>query len=102
MMGYYRMGKADIVGAFDGNNLIGYAQFFQKENGRLHLNQIAVRENWQGKGVGTLLLEAVKTGAQECGSNMVELFCNENNSVAKDFYHKHRFVTEKRLMIRML
>lgn len=47
MMGYYYMGKTDILGAFDGNKLIGYAQFFQKENKRVHLNQIAVRENYQ-------------------------------------------------------
>lgn len=102
MMGYYYMGKASIVGALDGNRLIGYAQFFQKENGRMHLNQIAVREDCQGSGVGTLLLRAVERNAKECNALMMELFCNERNVVAKKFYQKYQYLTEKRLMIKII
>lgn len=100
MMGYYQMGKASIIGAFEDKRLIGYAQFFKKENGRVHLNELAVREDCQGKGVGTLLLREIVNFAKEWKITMVELFCNEGNAVAQKFYQKHKFFTEKRMMIK--
>ena len=102
MMGYYYMGKTDILGAFDGDKLIGYAQFFQKENKRVHLNQIAVREDYQGKGVGSILIQEVEQIVRECALTTMELFVNESNLIAKKFYQSHCFLTEKQLMVKKI
>lgn len=98
LTGYFGQGKAKVWLVFDGNSLAGYAQFFQKEDGRVHLNEIAVSAYSQGKGIGSKLLRAVEDSAAEAGAECVELFCSEKNEIAKDFYEKHAYQTERRLL----
>lgn len=102
LIGYFEQGKANVWLAFAGNSLLGYAQYFKKENGRVHLNEIAVDEHAQGMGIGTELLQAVEKSATEMGTDCVELFCNEVNASAKSFYDKHLYSTEKRLLTKRL
>lgn len=99
-MDYFNLGKANVWLALDKNRVVGYAQFFRKSNERVHLNEIAVAKEYQGKGVGSALINAVEKSAKKCGAGYVELFCNEVNTRAKIFYGMHRYLPEKHLMIK--
>jgi ribosomal protein S18 acetylase RimI-like enzyme len=70
------------------------------EKGRIHLNEIAVSKDYQHKGVGTKLLNAVESSSFDLGADTIELFCNEDNEVAKKFYENNKYRTEKRLLIK--
>lgn len=102
LIGYYEQGKANVWLAFDRNDLLGYAQFFKKGNGQVHLNEIAVREGMQGNGIGTRLLKAVEKSAIDSGASYVELFCSETNQKAKELYHKNCYKTVKLLLSKKL
>lgn len=102
LLHYFEIGKTNVWLAMEDKKVVGYAQFFQKEDGRVHLNQIAVAEKYQNKGVGSMLIDAVEKSAKDCGATIVELFCNEVNDNAWRFYDTHRYLTEKRLMIKKI
>lgn len=99
---YFELGKANVWLALEDKRVVGYAQFFQKNDERVHLNEIAVAEGDQNKGVGSILMDAVEHSAREYGATSVELFCHEINSNAKNFYGKHLYVPEKYLMVKSM
>ena len=83
---YFEQRKTNVWIALDDEKMVGYAQFFLNEKGRIHLNEIAVSKGYQHKGVGTKLLNAVESSSFDLGADTIELFCNEDNEVAKKFY----------------
>lgn len=97
---YFEQRKTNVWIALDDEKMVGYAQFFLNEKGRIHLNEIAVSKDYQHKGVGTKLLNAVESSSFDLGADTIELFCNEDNEVAKKFYENNKYRTEKRLLIK--
>lgn len=97
---YFDLDKAKVWLALDNQKVIGYAQFFKKDSERVHLNEIAVAKDYQNKGIGSMLIEAVEQSAKEFGVSVVELFCNEVNDNAKHFYDTHQYSAEKHLMVK--
>ena len=102
LVNYYQQGKANVWIALEADKMVGYAQFFLNEKGRVHLNEIAVSENYQHKGIGSKLLNAVESSSLEWKAEIIELFCDESNEEAKKFYGKNKFETEKRLLIKRI
>ncbi|MBI2830120.1 MAG: ribosomal protein S18-alanine N-acetyltransferase [Chloroflexi bacterium] len=71
-------------------NVIGFAGFWVMA-GEAHVTNIAVREQWRGKGVGELLIisaldQAIKLDAQEA-----TLEVRVSNTVAQNLYRKYGF-----------
>ncbi|MGE5106963.1 MAG: GNAT family N-acetyltransferase, partial [Sphingobacteriales bacterium] len=52
---------------------------------------MSVDENYQGKGIGKLLLEACINKAKEIGANKLELFSNHQLTTALSLYKKYGF-----------
>lgn len=95
---YFEVNQTKVWLAKSEQKVVGYAQFFKKNKERIHLNEIAVAEDYQNKGIGSILINAVEKSAKESGAKFVELFCNNVNSIAKCFYEKHDYFPEKFLM----
>ncbi len=100
MMHYYEEGKTNVWLAVENERAVGFAQFFQKDTKRVHLNEIAVAESFQHNGIGSVLMNYVENSARECGANIVELFCSDCNKNAMQFYMRKSYTTERRLMIK--
>lgn len=67
-----------------------------------HIVEIGVDDKAQGKGVGTALIETVKTEAKARGCHSVQLDVWEFNKSALRFYEKLGFVTFRRKMEQVL
>lgn len=64
----------------------------------LHLEDVCVDESCRGGGVGSLLVEYVKTYARENDFTRIDLDVWEFNDSAREFYIKHGFGVQKRRM----
>lgn len=60
----------------------------------LWISAIAVSSTWRGKGVGTHLIDFVKTFAQEKGYSTIKLAVIDSNEKAKLLYEREGFVVE--------
>ncbi|MFN2223834.1 MAG: ribosomal protein S18-alanine N-acetyltransferase, partial [Candidatus Promineifilaceae bacterium] len=70
--------------------LIGYAGTWLLVD-ELHVSTIAVSRDWQGKGLGELLLLNMLTKAYEMPVTMATLEVRRGNQVAQSLYRKYRF-----------
>lgn len=52
----------------------------------LLVEDVVIREEWRGKGVGRLLMERIGMWAQEQGIERLQLLADRNNGPALDFY----------------
>ena len=59
--------------------------------GRLHLNSLFVEAEYQGRGVGSCLLEAVEDFARAQGFAAVSLMVFEGNAEARKLYERNGF-----------
>ncbi|WP_199414974.1 GNAT family N-acetyltransferase [Chitinophaga silvisoli] len=76
---------------WDGESAIGFAGYSPKEEtGIYKLNKIYLHPDYQGKGAGKLLLNAVIDQVKAAGANVLELNVNRYNK-AKSFYEKIGF-----------
>lgn len=64
----------------------------------LHIEDVCVDESCRGGGVGSLLVEYVKTYARENDFTRIDLDVWEFNDRAREFYEKHGFSVQKRRM----
>ena len=64
----------------------------------LHLEDVCVDESCRGTGVGSELIEFVKSYAKENGFTRIDLDVWEFNDRAREFYIKHGFGVQKRRM----
>jgi len=81
------------LGIFDKNQLLGVATFLQNNytglpGKHLQLRGMAVLENYQGKGLGTLILKNAEVMAQN--KNIHTIWCNAR-IIAVPFYQKLGF-----------
>ena len=80
-------------GAFEGERLLGYVEGAPEGwNNRYRISNICIfEENARGKGLGTLLMQAIQRAAEAAGARMIVLetqTCNEN---AIAFYKRTGF-----------
>ncbi len=92
-----REGEASLVACW-GSKVVGHLSvYLYPEPGRRHSGHfgMAVRDDWQGKGVGTKLLEAALDLADNwLGLTRMDLRVFVDNGVAITFYRKFGFEVE--------
>lgn len=71
-----------------------YLHRFREEN-RLYVNEIRIREDWRGKGYGKALLKLIEDKSKEKGLSAVYLHAEANNLGALKFYHNMGYVVER-------
>lgn len=77
-LGYYKEGV-----------LIACLMLVPKEYGSIQMKQVAVAQNWQGKGIGAKLVNAAEKFAREKGFSL--MFCHARNT-AVPFYEKLNYL----------
>ena len=75
--------KLSTIVIVDGNKIVGYLSYFFKErrNKKLDVDQLIIKEEYRGKGLGKKLMEEAKKIAIANNCNRIELSCwlfNEN------------------------
>lgn len=89
-------GSAILIGAFKGMTIIGFLWAYQREvlgEQRLHIGHIVVDLKARTSGVGTGLLKALESIANEKGIKRIELMTTLENSKAMNFYKSNGFMT---------
>jgi len=74
------------VGAWDGDQLVGFARAVSDGHFHAYIDDVAVRPDHQRKGLGSLLLTKLLDGLQEVET--VTLFCQQS---LVPFYEAHGF-----------
>jgi len=91
-------GENAFIGAFDGELLIGLTGIAredrQKRNHKMIIFSVFVRPEYQGKKVGSQLIEAAISHARKVeGIERIELSVESNNAPAKALYQSFGFTT---------
>ena len=84
---------AETVLALVAEETVGFAVFYHSFStilGRkgLHLDDLYIRPDWRGKGLGTTMLKWLASLAVERKCGRFEWWCMKNNTPALDFYHR--------------
>lgn len=75
-------GQGQVIGMCTGQMTVSTA-----EGGpALLVEDVVVREQWRGKGVGRSLMESLEVWARERGIERLQLLADRNNGPALDFY----------------
>lgn len=74
-----------------GDEMVGTAALVNEGHDVYELAKMSVTENWQGKGISKLLLEACLNKAKELKAKKVELFSNHQLKHALKLYEKYGF-----------
>ena len=77
--------------AKDGNEIIGSAALMYEGHGVYELAKMSVRNDWQGKGIGKILIETCLNKAREIKANKLTLFSNHQLITALKMYQKYGF-----------
>ena len=93
-------GVIDIFALFDGDKIIGELRVkyisddnrFTKKGKRAYLYAFRINENYQGKGLGSYLLENVLTMLKESGYSEFTVGVEDNNARARYMYEKNSFI----------
>jgi len=85
----------NLFSATRGSRIIGYVGF-RLERGGGHITTIAVRPDWQGQGVGDLLLVVALEKMLARGAEFATLEMRPSNDVAYALYKKHGFEVKQR------
>ena len=91
-------GTAIAYGLFDGDELYGYVRAYPhrfREENRLYVNEIRIREGWRRKGYGKELLKLIEDKSKEMGLSAVYLHAEANNPGALMFYHNMGYDVER-------
>lgn len=82
--------EADLIhlGCFDGDCLLACLILAPETEGRIKMKQVAVDEQFQGKGVGAKLVMEAENVARSMGFNL--MYCHARD-VAKPFYLKQGY-----------
>lgn len=98
-------GSAIVFAAIEGGKLAGWVwchQIYRLEGLRIHIAEIAVAEEWQRRGIGSILLERVECYAAEKGYQAIDLLVTSSNTSAVNFYEKADFKPERYLMMKTI
>lgn len=95
-------GSAIVLGIEeDDHKLAGYLWAFSHNTVhglRLHVQHLAVMPQYQGQGMGKLLIEKLDEIAQGRNIREIELIVSSDNQSAVDFYTKREFAVERYIM----
>jgi ribosomal-protein-alanine N-acetyltransferase len=72
------------------DQIIGY-QWSEKVEEHGHLTRLAVRPDWEGKGVGTRLLTEAMVAMVRAGATWITLNTQEDNLRSRRLYERHGF-----------
>lgn len=79
------------LAVFSGETLLAYAVWFQLDSEEAELFNMAVSGDWQGQGLGRLLLAECVLRWREQGIQSVFLEVRESNLIARTLYEKLGF-----------
>lgn len=83
--------KCQYLLAFDDHSAIGMVGVIVDESNECHVVAMWVKAEYRAKGVAALLIESIKTCAQEKGHLMLHLRVTPDNFRALRFYQKQGF-----------
>jgi len=82
-----RMDRDDyLLGAFDGDRIMGCLILQKKDDGSVKMRQVAVCETVQGRGIGRRMLHAAYDVLRDWGAT--RLYCHARGTAA-DFYRRN-------------
>ncbi|MGL4567674.1 MAG: GNAT family N-acetyltransferase [Fusobacteriaceae bacterium] len=91
---YIKVGKARCLIAVE-NELIGMCWYFFKDEDEkkiCHINQLAVLENFQGRGIATQFLDCLEKICLDNGVDELQLNVGAENIRGIKFYEKKNFI----------
>ncbi|WP_010649819.1 GNAT family N-acetyltransferase [Oceanobacillus massiliensis] len=95
----------------NGGEAVGYAWIemrdypespLKKGYKSVYVHQISINASKRNQGYGTALMEHIYKLAKNCGIDLVELDYWLENTVAKEFYEKHKFVRYREMVYKEL
>ena len=93
MRSSFHVGHHSFLCEDNNENVIGFVIYVAVEQ-EAHLLNIAVDNNYQRKGIGSILINHLKKQVQAMGINLITLEVRVSNSNAISFYKKHNFVED--------
>lgn len=96
--GYLQTGKACLLGAFQGEVLVGFLWGYPLADPmgeKFHIAYFAVLPEFENQGIGTRLLQEAQTQARKMGMERAELLVSRDNAKAVDFYCSHGFQIQR-------
>ena len=93
MQSSFDVGHHSFLCEDNNENVIGFVIYVAVEQ-EAHLLNIAVDNNYQRKGIGSILINHLKKQVQAMGINLITLEVRVSNSNAISFYKKHNFVED--------
>ena len=85
-------------GAFDCDKIVGFIWAYKhsfREERRMYVNEIRVREEYRGRGIGSELLKSVEEKSKELGIDVIYLHAEGNNSGSRVFYDRCGYIEER-------
>lgn len=102
LIDHLRSHTALVYGAFDGKEIVGfiwaYVHQFREEN-RMYVSEIRVREDYRCRGIGTKLLESVEAKTKEMKIGATYLHAEAGNTTARRLYEALGY-REERIQLR--
>jgi ribosomal protein S18 acetylase RimI-like enzyme len=94
--------KLSIIIIIDKTEIVGYLSYkiVDRRNRKLDLNQLVIKEDYRGKGLGKILIEEAKKIAIENNCSRIELNCWLFNKNALAMY-EHIGFCKQRMMYEM-
>ena len=74
-----------------GDEIVGSAALMNERHGLFELAKMSVTKDWQGKGIGKILIEICLKKAKETGVKRLILFSNHQLQTALKLYEKYGF-----------
>jgi ribosomal-protein-alanine N-acetyltransferase len=84
------LSKPDDERIADADNIVGYAGLWILV-GEAHVVNIAVKQNYRGRGIGELLLISLFEMAMDACCNLITLEVRSSNFIARKLYEKYGF-----------
>lgn len=83
------LNEIDGIIAYDGENIIGIITYLLYDD---TLEIISLNSLYEGKGIGTLLIEEVKKKTREEGKSNIKVITTNDNINAIKFYQRRSFI----------
>ena len=93
MQSSFDVGHHSFLCEDNNENIIGFVIYVAVEQ-EAHLLNIAVDNNYQRKGIGSILINHLKRQVQAMGINLITLEVRVSNTNAISFYKKHNFIED--------
>ena len=85
-----------IIVAVDKNKVVGNMLLIPYGPKVIYLFRLAVKQEYQGRGIASQLIEKAEKIARKNGVTELGLYLNSKDSKLKEFYHKRKFKMAKK------